>query len=259
MFPVDEKKRFPPRIAMIPKCLTALLAALIWIAMVGASGSALAAGDEESDVAATYKRFALAFIRGDLALAASLAEGNALRVVRRKRRLVDLGEEILPPVGSEFMVIGENPSEDGRRVELLGVHVVRNRKPGSKFVTTAIHRQNATLEQGGQEWKIIEFQDDLEQACHTPVEPLTKEPTESDKGMAKAGVKSRRETSTRPTAPRTHRPRFARPPLSWRAPPWPQTVFQAPPPWISPWAARRHFQMPPPGGRFRRPPGRWDR
>jgi hypothetical protein len=124
-----------------------------------------AESQNSSDATELYKKFATAFIMGELLEASAYAKGEALRVVRRKQHLLGADNAYTPPVATEILIVGEKFSEEVAQVELMGVLLARHPIPGLKKLATRVHRQNITLQRFDAGWMVVYFMDNLEKCC----------------------------------------------------------------------------------------------
>ncbi len=141
--------------------LTSLLPLLFFLTAPAPVWSA----EMESAALITYKRFANAFIRGQLTAARRLADDQAREVIDRKEALVRAGEKIRPVMEPMFMIVEEKPDADDRKVFIHAVQVVQPQTDEGAFEPPALHRQFVTLEKRGKEWRVVSFRDDLEKCC----------------------------------------------------------------------------------------------
>jgi hypothetical protein len=127
---------------------------------------AVAEDGQAEGAEAIYRQFATALIQGKLPQAASLADGAALRVVRRKQWKLAAGKQIAPPpVAVEVLVVAERVSEQGKQVEMSGVMLARHTIAESPELSTKIHRQNVILQHRESGWTVVYFMDNLEKCC----------------------------------------------------------------------------------------------
>jgi hypothetical protein len=123
------------------------------------------ATEEGGGAIAAYKKFATAFIQGKLTEATALAEGKALRVVRKKQYQISKGRVDDFPVEVEIMVVGEIYSQPKDRVEVMGVLLARHILPKTQELSTIVHRQDISLIRRESGWMVLDFNDNLEQCC----------------------------------------------------------------------------------------------
>ncbi|MBF0445132.1 MAG: hypothetical protein HQL68_06050 [Magnetococcales bacterium] len=137
---------------------------LIWSSFL--SGNLYADNDVEHSAAVKiYQKFANAFMSGRFAEARSLSYGDASIVVDRKEELVRSGEKLLPIQEPLFMIVSENPSQDGGEVWLHAVQVVQVDTEEGMFKPPTLHRQYVTLQKKKEGWKVVSFKDDKEKCC----------------------------------------------------------------------------------------------
>ena len=136
-----------------------------WLSVTAAPLSAEPVAAAESPAVQLYQRFARAFLLGNLEQAASLAQGKALAVVKRKQELVAREGKTPPPLEIEFYLMGENPSKEGAEVELLATVLARTRLGPGQPVATEVHRQDAVVARRPGGWKIIHYRDNREKCC----------------------------------------------------------------------------------------------
>ncbi|MBF0107940.1 MAG: hypothetical protein HQL76_02020 [Magnetococcales bacterium] len=114
---------------------------------------------------ATYKKFAGAFIRGRLSEARRLAKGETLRIIARQEILIEKGPPPPPIVDSQFMIFAEQFSGKGRKLRLNALHVVQTGGADSLYTPPRLHRQDVTLHEGNEGWRVVRFKDNLEKCC----------------------------------------------------------------------------------------------
>ncbi|MBF0587801.1 MAG: hypothetical protein HQL53_01605 [Magnetococcales bacterium] len=121
--------------------------------------------EPDSPPVAAYKRFANAFIYGELKLAHALAQGKAQEVVEKKRALVEKGLKIPKVKEPMFMIIGEKLHNKGNKADVHAMQIVQP-DTGKSFEPRALHRQVVTLIKNSQgQWIVTKFHDDLEKCC----------------------------------------------------------------------------------------------
>ncbi len=112
-----------------------------------------------------YKQFANAFITGKFDKARAVSAADAAAVVDRKEDLVKKGEKIVPVMEPMFMIVSEEASDGGDRVDIHAVQVVQPATGEGMFQPPSLHRQYVTMTRQGSRWRVISFKDDQEKCC----------------------------------------------------------------------------------------------